>query len=125
MARIEHVAARIYGEFHPLGRSKGRQLIEQNLRAEIRRSEIEQAVRHQHLQFWVERENFPQLGNRLGGTETAAAEIPGLLDLTIEQMLGAVRPPVQLARDEVDRGAGQRCGQGFAGRIEEMKKARN
>src|SRR5258708_27931386 len=94
MARIEHVAARIYGEFHPLGRSKGRQLIEQNLRAEIRRSEIEQAVRHQHLQFWVERENFPQLGNRLGGTETAPAEIPRPLDRTLEQMLGPPPPPL-------------------------------
>ncbi len=83
VARIEHVPARIDHELDAVGRSVGRQLIEQDLRTEIRRGEIEQPVRHQQLQFRIKRQNLPQLGNRLGGIKTAA-EIPGFADAAIQ-----------------------------------------
>src|SRR5580692_10399111 len=79
---------------------------------------------YQQLQLRIERENLAQLGNRLGWID-AVAEIPGLLDRAVEQIVGAVRPPVQLARGEVDGGAGQRPGQRFAGGIVEMVEARS
>ena len=66
VARIEHVAAGIDDELHAVGRGKGRQLVEQDLRGEIRRGEIEQPVPDQQLQLRIEREDLPQLGNRLG-----------------------------------------------------------
>src|ERR1700730_15868544 len=96
----------------------GRWRIKKDLGAEIRRGEIEQAVPHQQFQFWVEGENLPQLGNRLGGS-AATAEIPGFLDRTVEQLVGPVGPPIELARGEFDRRTGQRREQRIAGGVVE------
>src|SRR6185437_15092551 len=110
VTRIEHVSAGIDHEFHPRWRSKRRELIELDLRAEIRRGEVEQPVPDQQLQPGIECENFPQLRDRLRRVD-ATTEVPGLLDRVVEQMVGAVRPPIQLACEQIDRGAGQRRGQ--------------
>ena len=53
----------------------------------------------------------------------AASEIPGPLNLAVEQVVGTIRPPVELARGEVDRGACQWCGQRVARGIAETRMA--
>ena len=73
VARIEHVAAGIDHELDPFRRGKGRQLIEQDLAAEIRRGEIEQPVPDQEFQFGIERQNLAQLRRRLRRIDTVAA----------------------------------------------------
>ena len=66
VARIEHVAAGIDHELDPVRAGIGRQLVEQDLRGEIGRGEIEQPVPDQQFQLRIERENLPQLRNQLG-----------------------------------------------------------
>src|SRR6202043_2255827 len=78
VARIEHVPARIHDKLHTIGRSIGRQLIEQNLRTEIGRGKIEQSMSDKQLQLGIERENLPELGGRFQRIE-AAAEVPASL----------------------------------------------
>src|SRR6185312_11269153 len=51
----------------------------------------------------------------------AAAEIPCSLHLTIQEVIGALRPPIERSRGEIDGGARQRRNQGIAGRIVEMR----
>src|SRR5882724_3393586 len=75
VARIEHVPARIHDKLHTIGRSIGRQLIEQKLRTEIGRRKIEQYMPDKQLQLGIERENLPELGGRFQRIE-AAAEVP-------------------------------------------------
>lgn len=75
------MAARIDRELDARRRRKGRQLVEHNLRAEIGRCEIEQAVPDQHGHLRVCCEDLAQLRHRLRGT---AAEIPGLPDRTVD-----------------------------------------
>src|ERR1700686_2843422 len=77
---------------------------------------------YQQLQFWVESEDLSQLGDRFGRIQ-AAAEIPGSFDRTAEQLVRSVRLPIELARGEIDRGAGQRRDQRLSGWIVEMIEA--
>src|SRR6516164_632578 len=93
LTKIKHVPAGIDDEFHPFGRSIGWQLVELNLRAEIGRGEIEQSVPHEQPQFRIERKNLSELRDRLRRIDPAA-EIPGFADRTIQQVIGAIRPPV-------------------------------
>src|SRR4029077_3470064 len=79
--------------------------------------------RHQDLQLGIERQNLPQLGDRLCRPE-ATAEIPGLFHRAIAELIGAIRPPVELARGEVDGGTGHGCGERIAGLVSEMEEAR-
>ena len=75
----------------------------------------------QQFHFRIERQDLAQLGNRLG---RAAAEIPGPVHGLIEQVVRAIRPPIQFARGEVDGRARQRRRQGIAGGIAELGIAR-
>src|SRR4051794_30360738 len=76
----------------------------------------------QQFQLWVKRQNLPQLGNRLRRSD-AMPKIPGPLDRTVEQFVGTVGTPVELARDQIDRGAGQWRGQRLTRGIAETKGA--
>ena len=67
VARIEHVAAGIDHELDARRDGIGRQLVEHDLRAEIRRGQIEQPVPDQQLQLRIEREHLAQLGDRFRG----------------------------------------------------------
>src|SRR3954447_8315059 len=77
VAGVEHVAAGIDHELDAVGRGVARQLVEQDLGAEIGRRQIEQPMHHQQFELRVARENLPQLGKRLRRIE-AAAPVPAL-----------------------------------------------
>src|SRR5207245_10031113 len=72
VARVEHVTARIDHELGAIRRGKGWQLIELDPRAEIRRRQIEQPVHHQDFQLRVEREDLPEMSDRLRRIQPAA-----------------------------------------------------
>ena len=123
VARIEHVAARIDHELDAARARIGRQLVEHHLGSEIRRGEIEQPVADQQLQLRIERQRSAAV--RRSTRPVGRGRNPRRpADGAVEQLVGAVGPPVELARGEVDRRAGQRRRQRIAGGIAEMIGAR-
>src|SRR5262249_36449151 len=61
VAIVEHVTARIDRELQPIGRAVDRQLIEQQLAAEIRRDQIVRAVHDQHAHLRIAGEIVAQV----------------------------------------------------------------
>src|SRR5579864_5140215 len=105
------MAAAIDRKLEAIGRAEHRQLVDDELAAEIGRDEVARAVGYQRLQLAVARERVAQILNHFRA-DAATTPVPLAVDLAIEQAVGLLDPPLERALIKRGHGRGDRRADG-------------